>query len=314
MLKMFAVMLTVVVAPMVCVDGATVAQYLRGTTVYSLFQDAGLTDLLTGDDPVTLFIPSDVYLLRYLSSHGTSLSQLRQNPEGLKDLLQYHVVSGRYARRDLYNEEKLQAVNGDTIRVNTYGTSLGAYAKVDVDVDIDVDSWRITAQGVAFQSRDYAASNGVIHFLYGIMEPANGTVADVIASQSDLSTLLSAAQAAGLVDFLADQNPITVFAPTDAAFNALGDTVQTLLTKPDLLAQILSYHVVPGTIYSAGIHATDLHTFEEADRLHLTSRFGTSFSIENGHLMRNGEDMSAINGVVHKIDHVLIPDSLKSQI
>nr|KAG5711653.1 hypothetical protein BaRGS_016835 [Batillaria attramentaria] len=296
MLKMFAVMLTVVVAPMVCVDGATVAQYLRGTTVYSLFQDAGLTDLLTGDDPVTLFIPSDVYLLRYLSSHGTSLSQLRQNPEGLKDLLQYHVVSGRYARRDLYNEEKLQAVNGDTIRVNTYGTS------------------RITAQGVAFQSRDYAASNGVIHFLYGIMEPANGTVADVIASQSDLSTLLSAAQAAGLVDFLADQNPITVFAPTDAAFNALGDTVQTLLTKPDLLAQILSYHVVPGTIYSAGIHATDLHTFEEADRLHLTSRFGTSFSIENGHLMRNGEDMSAINGVVHKIDHVLIPDSLKSQI
>ncbi|XP_070196837.1 uncharacterized protein [Littorina saxatilis] len=73
-------------------------------------------------------------------------------------------------------------------------------------------------------------------------------------------------------------------------------------------------HVVPGTLYTAGIRQDDLHTFEEAVKIHLGSRFGSTFTVDSGHLMRNGDDLSAANGVVHKIDKVLIPESLKNQI
>nr|KAG5707801.1 hypothetical protein BaRGS_015961 [Batillaria attramentaria] len=79
-----------------------------------------------------------------------------------------------------------------------------------------------------------------------------------------------------------------------------------------MLVEILYYHVVPGTLYKAGLHESYLHTFREADRLHITSHFGVA--IENGYILPDGEDMSAVNGVVHKMDHVLIPNSLKSQI
>lgn len=295
MLTVYVTVLLAFATPMLRVEGATMAQYLSGTTIGSLLQESGLLQTLSSGGPYTLFIPSDLYLARYLGRHGLSVSQLRANPEQLRDILQYHVVQGSYSPSDLYNEEQLTALNGDIIRVNKYGG-------------------RVTLQGAALQSRHTSASDGTIYYLYDLMEPANGTVADVIAGESDLSTLLAAAKAAGLVDFLSDQNPITVFAPTDAAFSALGQTVQDLLAKPDLLAQILSYHVIPGTIYTAGLHSADLHTFEEADRLHISRRYTSSFSIDNGHVVRGGEDMSATNGVVHKIDHVLIPESLKSQI
>jgi len=72
--------------------------------------------------------------------------------------------------------------------------------------------------------------------------------------------------------------------------------------------------VVPGTLYSAGIHTDDLHTFEEKDQIHISSRFGQSFNVDGGHMRRDGDDLSATNGVVHEIDQVLVPDALKGQL
>ena len=67
-------------------------------------------------------------------------------------------------------------------------------------------------------------------------------------------TLLTAVDAAGLGDTLADGGPFTVFAPTDDAFVALPqETVQGLLADPPALVRILTYHVVPGRITSAQI-------------------------------------------------------------
>ena len=57
-------------------------------------------------------------------------------------------------------------------------------------------------QGVVLQNRDRHADNGVIHYLYAPMTPDNGSVADVITGRPELSTLLAAAKAAGLVEFL----------------------------------------------------------------------------------------------------------------
>ncbi|KAL8611907.1 hypothetical protein ACOMHN_061988 [Nucella lapillus] len=229
-----------------------------------------------GKSPFTLFIPSDLYLMRYLAAHHLDINTLKQDPAQLKENILYFIVNGTISRQQLYNERMLTALNGEQIRVNSYGGS------------------RLTVQGVPLQSRDHTASNGIIYYLYAPIVPANGTIVDVIASQSDLSTLMTAAHTAGLDAFLADK-------------------LTALLANPPLLKEILQYHVVPGTMYGAGIHDSDLPTFEADDRLHLQSHFGQG-TIEGGHIIRNGADLSATNGVVHKIDHVLIPESLKSQI
>lgn len=295
---MLVVALSVVGLQSTLSEGATIWEHVQGgTTISSLIRTAGLADILQNEGPFTLFIPSDMYMLSYLRSVGSSVQELQQDPDALKDLLLYHVVPGTIPRDQLYNELVLTAVNGQTIRINEYALR-----------------GRRTAQGVPMQSRDYIASNGIIHYLTAPMEPSNGTVADIVSGTSSLSTLWKAAQTAGIIEFLIDQNPITLFAPKDSAFAALGDTVNTLLENPSLLAEILKYHVVPGTLYTAGIHNADLHTFEEADKIHLTTLFGSLVSVDGAHVSRSGDDISATNGVVHKINKVLIPDSLKDQI
>jgi len=262
-----------------------------------LAEAAGLMDMLKDNSsgPYSLFVPSDMYLQRYLASQGTTLDEVKQDPK-LREVLQYHIISGNVTIDQFYNERTLMSILDRPIRVNNYGDR------------------RLTVQGVGMQARGRLASNGILHYTYGVMDPSNGTVVDVISEESDLSTLLTAAKAAGLAEFLIDQNPITVFAPTNDAFNALGSKVPALLQNVPLLAEVLKYHVIPGTLYTAGIHNVDLHTFEEVDKIHLNSFFGYSFTVDGGHINRGGDDLSATNGVVQKINKVLIPSSLQDQI
>src|SRR6056297_3796032 len=81
-------------------------------------------------------------------------------------------------------------------------------------------------------------------------------IVDIAASNPEFSTLVTAVQAAGLVDTLKSEGPFTVFAPTDEAFAKLPEgTVETLLLpeNKDQLVAVLTYHVVPGKVMSSDI-------------------------------------------------------------
>merc|ERR1712179_274895 len=125
-------------------------------------------------------------------------------------------------------------------------------------------------------------------------------------SSADLSTLVAAVNAAGIGSVLND-GPYTLLAPTNDAFAALGnDTVAKLIANPALLADILKYHVIPGTLYSSGMHSGSLHNLEIEDQERVYASFlGYTVSIDNGRLTT--KDISATNGVIHKINHVLVP-------
>jgi uncharacterized surface protein with fasciclin (FAS1) repeats len=116
-------------------------------------------------------------------------------------------------------------------------------------------------------------------------------------------TLLTAVDAAGLGDTLADGGPFTVFAPTDDAFVALPqETVQGLLADPPALVRVLTYHVVPGRITSAQItHDSEQKTVEG----------GVLTLAVNGVTVNDATviqaDVEAENGVIHVINRVLIP-------
>ena len=134
-------------------------------------------------------------------------------------------------------------------------------------------------------------------------------IVDVASKAGSFNTLIAAAKAAGLVDALKGEGPLTVFAPTDDAFAKLPEgTVDTLL-KPEnkeKLKSILLYHVVAGNVM-----AETAVTLDSAKTLQ-----GSSFSImlDGKTLKIDGAavtqaDIKASNGVIHVIDSVILPKS-----
>jgi uncharacterized surface protein with fasciclin (FAS1) repeats len=117
-------------------------------------------------------------------------------------------------------------------------------------------------------------------------------------------TLLTAVEAAGLGQTLADRAPYTLYAPTDEAFAALPEgTVQGLLADPPALARVLTYHVVPGRITSAEItHDSEQKTVEGSA---LTIALNGGVTVNDATVIQ--ADVEAENGVIHVIDRVLIP-------
>ncbi len=136
---------------------------------------------------------------------------------------------------------------------------------------------------------------------------AANTIVDVAAKAGTFKTLLAAAQAAGLVDTLKSPGPLTVFAPTDDAFAKLPKgTVESLL-KPenkDQLARILKHHVVPGKVMSKDIAGKRLAADTAAGtKLPIDARRGVR--VGNAHVTT--ADVEASNGVIHVVDHVILP-------
>ena len=151
------------------------------------------------------------------------------------------------------------------------------------------------------------------------MLPQKNIVQNAVNSK-DHTTLVAAVKAAGLVETLQSKGPFTVFAPVNAAFDALpAGTVDTLL-KPEnkpALTKVLTYHVVPGRLTSS-----------ELDRLIQKGNGTAELTTASGGklwVMKNGDrnitikdesgatadisiyDVLQSNGVIHSVDRVLLP-------
>jgi len=132
-------------------------------------------------------------------------------------------------------------------------------------------------------------------------------IAELVSENPKFSTLLTAVKAAGLVDTLAAPGPLTVFAPTNTAFDKVPvDTLNGLLRDKDALQAVLLRHVVPGTamqgknippgstrLTSAG--GEDI-TATRDKFIQVTSSAGSAFIVLF--------DVIASNGVVHAVDTV----------
>jgi uncharacterized surface protein with fasciclin (FAS1) repeats len=182
---------------------------------------------------------------------------------------------------------------------------------------------RSTAMAVLLAATAVAASSAVfaqdMPMVGGApMDPAK-TIPENASAASNLTTLVAAVKAAGLVETLAGKGPFTVFAPTNEAFAKLpAGTVDTLV-KPEnkeMLTKILTYHVVPAAATSAaamqmikddgGKH--NVKTVEggtitlqmAGDKLTITDEKGGVATVTQADVMQS-------NGVVHVIDTVLMP-------
>merc|ERR1711966_113564 len=153
---------------------------------------------------------------------------------------------------------------------------------------------------------DVEASNGVIHGVSNVLLPTSATsnIVDIAASNTAFSTLVAAVKAAGLVDALSGDGPLTVFAPTNAAFDALPEgTVEALLADITKLTEILTYHVVAGNAHSTTLAAGPVETLNGAS---------VEISTTDGGVMVNdanvvAADILASNGIIHVLDAVILP-------
>ena len=163
-----------------------------------------------------------------------------------------------------------------------------------------------------------ASANSTVMVGGAAMYP-NRTIVQNASEASNLTTLVAAVKAAGLVDTLSGPGPFTVFAPTNAAFEKVPAATRNSLMQPanrDMLRGVLTYHVVPGNLTAADlmqriragngtatlttVQGQTLHLSMMGDRIMINGMGGSSAHVTQG-------DVRQSNGVVHVIDGVLTP-------
>jgi uncharacterized surface protein with fasciclin (FAS1) repeats len=148
---------------------------------------------------------------------------------------------------------------------------------------------------------------------------ADKDIIDNAVNSKDHTTLVAAVKAAGLVDTLKGPGPFTVFAPTNAAFDALPKGTVAALLKPDKkadLTKVLTYHVVPGKLDAATLKSqiqagggkAMLKTVQGEDLTATEKDGGIALTDSKGNVaMVTTADVMQSNGVIHVIDKVLMP-------
>ncbi|WP_441000056.1 fasciclin domain-containing protein [Fodinibius sp. SL11] len=242
---------------------------------------AGLASTLQDDQAsYTVFAPSNA------AFSEVDLSGLSE--QEIQDILTYHVLDSEVLSGDLQPAQVVETVNGTELTIEA----------ADGTVTLTDNS----GQMYEVTEADIQGTNGVVHIIDGVLNPAPNIV-DVAVANGNFTTLVSALQQTGLDQDLQTAGPFTVFAPTDDAFS--GVDVSSLTDEQ--LAEILQYHVVSGNIASG-----DLTPPQTAEALAGGNLFITA---ANGEVMINDNasvtipDVGASNGIIHVINQVLLPDA-----
>ncbi|MFI4915550.1 MAG: fasciclin domain-containing protein [Phycisphaerales bacterium JB060] len=256
-------------------------------TLLAAAKAAGLAEALSSSGPLTVFAPTDEAFAKLGQNTINDLLK-PENKQKLVSILTYHVVSGDMPAKKVLASNDATTLNGQRIDFTTRNGS--AY----------VDNARIIAT-------DVDASNGVIHVIDSVIMPESKNLVQVASADGRFSILARAVQAAGLSGALTGDDALTVFAPTNAAFEKLPDGTLEELLKPEnreMLRGILTYHVVPGRVYARDAVGAQRATTLQGDAVRV--------GIDDGRLTINGanvvnSDIEASNGVIHVIDSVILP-------
>jgi len=221
----------------------------------------------------------------------------------LKDLLLYHVVEGKVPSGDIADGAEVETLNHEIVVASVDGSDISLKDLNDDNEDA----------GVVIP--DVAASNGIIHAIDQVLLPSSAkNVAEVAVENGSFTTLLELLGRVDLADYVATTDKLTVFAPTDAAFEALSETVDLDALTDEELANILTYHVAEGEVLTSfdlltrGDSGVDTVQGEKID-------VGLAGSWWKAELRLNDDvqvviaNVLASNGIVHAIDKVLIPPS-----
>ena len=255
------------------------------TSLASALTRADLVDVLQGDGPFTVFAPTNEAFSALLDEIGQS--SIDDVPtEVLKQILLYHVVSATVLSKDISA--------GDVI------TAEGTSVNLSVQNGITVNNANVISPF------DVIASNGVIHTVDQVLVPASiaqfvNTVLEPAYFNESFTTLIESAAKAGLVEALLTTPNLTIFAPSNEAFEASG--IDPAQINAEDLGNVLKYHVVPSKVLSSGI-PRQAATLAGSD---IFFSLNSSGAFINGSTPIVATDIESGTGVVHVIGRVVIP-------
>jgi uncharacterized surface protein with fasciclin (FAS1) repeats len=139
--------------------------------------------------------------------------------------------------------------------------------------------------------------------------PAPISVADTITKNPNLSTFNGLINASGVAQTLQTTGPFTVFAPSNEAFQALpAKTLEDLKSQPEKLANLVKYHVIPGSIAATSVAQNTKVKALNGNELEI-SKAGEFMTVESAIVTQ--ADIIASNGLVQILDTVLLPPAKK---
>ncbi|WP_404340744.1 fasciclin domain-containing protein [Pseudoalteromonas mariniglutinosa] len=269
------------------------------STLVAALEATGLDETLAdSSQSFTVFAPTDD---AFALLGEDTINQLLADPDTLANILTYHVLTG--------------SVNAETA-VGLAGTTVETVNGEKVALSLSGDTLLVNTSSVT--STDIAADNGIIHVIDAVLmpkatdsEPATNNIIETAQQAGNFTTLLAALEATNLTSALADQaSEFTVFAPTDAAFAAIGEKMlNTLLANPDVLANILQQHVLVGAVDSV----TAMSLNGQAATTLLANQIDIAINPATDNLTVGGanivvKDIATSNGVIHVIDAVIVGD------
>lgn len=271
-------------------------------TLYAAVEAAGLSDTLSSGD-FTVFAPTDAAFDTLFTSLGVTPTEFLARSD-LAEILTYHVLSGSVDAAAATSLASMTNNTATTVETSTVALTLSAG-------NLFVNRSQVVTP-------DVMADNGIIHAIDKVLIPPNYfNVVETAQADGRFNTLVAAVVEAGLVDTLATTPNLTVFAPTDDAFEELVATNDAFSSAADILAlsnlgDILTYHVLDtevdavAAIGLAGNKTTPLLATEQL-----------AISYDDPDLLINTSkvivaDVDASNGLIHAIDKVLLPPTASS--
>ena len=221
------------------------------TTLVAALQATGLDTVLDDQESTfTVFAPTDA---AFALLGQDTIDALLADPDTLKDILLYHVISGS----EILQDAAITVAQSESNKVDMANERQTALTLAGSTLYINKS---------AVSLADVMADNGVIHVVDQVILPppavtdSTQTIVDIALADENFSTLVAALTAADLVTTLSDETAtFTVFAPTNAAFDKIEDTaLADLLADTDALTDVLLKHVISGaTVDSVSAYAAN---------------------------------------------------------
>jgi len=257
------------------------------TTLKVAIDACALDGVLSDPGSLTLFAPTDAAF--NLLPAGTVTALLADIPT-LTDILKHHVVGASVMSTMLSNNQVVTTLLG-------------------TDVTVTINSMGVFIDNAQVIVADLVADNGVVHVIDAVLLPptTSNSIYDIVSNSADHATLKVAIDACALDGVLSDPGSLTLFAPTDAAFNLLpAGTVTALLNDIPQLTDILKHHVVGASVMSTMLSNNQVVTTLLGTDVTVTIN---SMGVFIDNAMVTVADIVADNGVVHVIDAVLLPST-----
>ncbi|ULQ55324.1 fasciclin domain-containing protein [Flavihumibacter rivuli] len=277
----------------------SIAEVVDRDTSFSILNAAiaraGLATALDAPGNITVFAP-DNSAFRAAGITASVINGLP--PADVAGILLYHAVGAAVPSGSVPASDSVRTLGGQLLFASKNANG-------------------VFVNGIGVKTADVSARNGIIHVINGVLMPPTKTIAQIAIDNPNFSILVAAVVRAGLADELSAAGKYTVFAPTNAAFNAAGFNSPADINAADSLtvANIVRQHVIATNVY-----ASDLSNGATAP----TIRTGTSLTVgtnppgvkvtgsaspqSNVVTTTPGAtfNITATNGVIHVVDRVIL--------